>query len=637
MLLQFKEVDLAFGVNPLLSKANLQIKSGEKVCLIGRNGSGKSSLIKLISGQYQPDDGEIWRRDNLKIGVLGQQIPPADNKTVFEVVAEGLAQIGSLLNQYQQLTSANDVSKVAQMAQIQQQIEAQNGWRMQTQVEQIIKRLQLPSTKKMNELSGGWRRRVLLAQALVNNPDLLILDEPTNHLDLGAIIWLENTLKSFNGTILVVTHDRTFLQNLANHIILLDRGQITSWHGDYQSLEQHRIEQLAAEETRNALFDKKLAAEEVWIRQGIKARRTRNEGRVRKLEAMRLERSNRIEQLKTAKFALNVGEKSGKQVIVAKNVNFSYAKDAPLIKDFNFLLTRGARIGFLGANGSGKTTLLKLLLGELEPNKGTIKTGTNLQIAYFEQMRGTLNPTKSVIDNLAEGSDYIEINGKNRHVISYLGEFLFTPERMRTPVAALSGGEVARLCLAKLFSRSANLLVLDEPTNDLDIETLELLEQTLLEFSESVLLISHDRSFLDNLVTSTLVFNGDGTISEYVGGFNDWLRQGGNINLLTSEQEFAPENSKANLLDLQQEPKTKPKPSKVKLSYKLQRELSLLPQEITTLEKQIAELNQIISAADFFKQDQNKTSQVLQELTNLQQNHEAKLNRWLELEEMSNA
>ena len=449
------------------------------------------------------------------------------------MVAEGLAGVGELLAEYHHLSQniQNDAD-LEKLMHVQQALEAKDGWRLQQLVDSTLSRLQLPADRTLAELSGGWRRRVLLAQALVSEPDLLLLDEPTNHLDIGAIAWLEEALTGFNGAVLFITHDRAFLQNLATRILELDRGHLIDWNGDYASFLVHKEQQLAAEETANALFDKKLAQEEVWIRQGIKARRTRNEGRVRALKALRAERSERRNVQGKATFQVETAEKSGKQVIVAEDVTFAHVGGDPLIKNFSMVIQRGDRIGLLGANGTGKTTLLKLLLGELHPSSGFIEFGTKLEVAYFDQLRHQLELEKTVVDNLAEGREFITIDGQNRHVLSYLGDFLFSPQRARTPVKALSGGERARLLLAKLFSKPANLLVLDEPTNDLDVETLELLEEVLLGFQGTVLMVSHDRAFLDNVVTSTLVFQGGGEVREYVGGYQDWLRQGGSPRLL---------------------------------------------------------------------------------------------------------
>jgi len=476
---------------------------------------------------------------------------------------------------------------------------------------------------------------VLLAQALVAQPDVLLLDEPTNHLDIGATLWLEEALRGFSGALLFITHDRSFLQNLATAIWELDRGHLTQWQGDYTGFLQHKAQQLEAEETANALFDKNLAKEEVWIRQGIKARRTRNEGRVRALKALREERKQRRERQGRANLQVQTAAESGKQVIVAKQISFAHpGSEQKLIDKLSLVVQRGDRIGFLGANGSGKSTLLKLLLGELMPNSGTVTTGTKLQLAYFDQLREQLDLEKSVLDNLAEGRDFIEINGQNRHVLSYLSDFLFSPQRARTPVKALSGGERARLMLAKLFSKPANLLVLDEPTNDLDVETLELLEELLLEFSGSVLLVSHDRSFLDNLATSTLVFEGNGRVQEYVGGYQDWLAQGGSPALL-SASGFNTADDKPKAAEPVVEPKSEAPvvPARKKLSYQLQRELDALPARIEETEKHIEALNTEINAPDFYLRPAEQTTPVLQQLEQKQRELDALLERWTELEE----
>lgn len=439
-LLKFTDVSLAYGAMPLLDKVSWQIARGERVCIIGRNGTGKSSMLRLVKGEQKADDGEIWRAPALKIGELPQELPRADERTVFDVVAEGLSGVGELLARYHQLSqNIHSEADLEQLMHVQQELEAKDGWRLQQLVDSTLSRLQLPADKTLAELSGGWRRRVLLAQALVSEPDLLLLDEPTNHLDIGAIAWLEEALQGFNGAVLFITHDRAFLQNLATRILELDRGGLIDWNGDYASFLVHKEQQLAAEETANALFDKKLAQEEVWIRQGIKARRTRNEGRVRALKAMRAERAERRERQGKASFQLETADKSGKQVIVAEQVSFAHAGGEMLLRDFSLVLQRGDRIGLLGANGTGKTTLLKLLLGDLQPSSGQILVGTRLEVAYFDQLRHQLDPEKTVVDNVSEGRDFISIDGQNRHVLSYLGDFLFSPQRARTPVKALSG------------------------------------------------------------------------------------------------------------------------------------------------------------------------------------------------------
>ena len=646
-LLKLTQVSLAYGATPLLEEVSWQIARGERVCIIGRNGTGKSSMMHLVKGSRLADSGEIWRAPGLKIGELPQELPVADDKTIFEVVSEGLDGVGALLAEFnhisQNIQTDEDLNK---MMHVQQELEARDGWRLQQLVDSTLSRLQLPADKKMNELSGGWRRRVLLAQALVAEPDLLLLDEPTNHLDIGAIAWLEDALLNFTGAVLFITHDRAFLQNLATRILELDRGHLIDWNGDYASFLEHKEQQLAAEETANALFDKKLAQEEVWIRQGIKARRTRNEGRVRELKALRVERSQRRERQGSANISIGAAEKSGKQVIVVENVSFAHPGGRELIKDFSMVLQRGDRIGLLGANGSGKTTLLKLLLGDLQPTVGTIEVGTKLEVAYFDQLRHQLDPEKTVIENVGEGSDTIMINGQSKHVLSYLGDFLFSPQRARTPVKALSGGERARLLLAKLFTRPANLLVLDEPTNDLDVETLELLEEVLMEFKGTVLIVSHDRAFLDNVVTSTLVFDGTAQVREYVGGFEDWIRQGGSMRLLgvTDDLEAPVMASKiAANSDAGQESQQKTEPAlekssndgivpQKKLSYKLQRELDAIPERIDALETELAALHEQTNQVDFYQQSIDVTEAVLANITAAQEQLDALIERWAELD-----
>ncbi|MDY0206489.1 MAG: ATP-binding cassette domain-containing protein [Pseudomonas sp.] len=635
-LLKLTQVSLAYGATPLLEGVSWQITRGERVCIIGRNGTGKSSMMHIVKGDRLPDSGEVWRAPGLKIGELPQELPVADDRTIFDVVAEGLDGVGELLAQFnhisQNIVTDEDLTK---MMHVQQELEARDGWRLQQLVDSTLSRLQLPADKKMNELSGGWRRRVLLAQALVAEPDLLLLDEPTNHLDIGAIAWLEAALLNFTGAVIFITHDRAFLQNLATRIFELDRGSLIDWNGDYVSFLEHKEQQLAAEETANALFDKKLAQEEVWIRQGIKARRTRNEGRVRELKALRVERSQRRERQGTANINIGGAEKSGKQVIVVDNVSFAHKGGRELIKNFSMVLQRGDRIGLLGANGSGKTTLLKLLLGDLQPTAGTVEVGTKLEVAYFDQLRHQLDPEKTVIENVGEGSDTIMIDGQSKHVLSYLGDFLFSPQRARTPVKALSGGERARLLLAKLFTRPANLLVLDEPTNDLDVETLELLEEVLMEFKGTVLIVSHDRAFLDNVVTSTLVFDGSANIREYVGGFDDWLRQGGSIRLLGVTDDLeAPEPAKvaAKVEPVVEAVVADNAEPKKKLSYKLQRELDAIPGEIEALETELENLHKQVSGAEFYQQPLDVTEAVLAKIDTVQEQLDALIERWAELD-----
>ena len=528
-LLRLAQASLAFGDKPLLDHVDWVVHPGERVALIGRNGEGKSTLLKVIAGQLQLDSGTLWQAQQTRVGMLEQELPAADQLSLYQVVEQGLAEIKQLRAEYDRLAvQAHDESALKQLEQLQHQLEAVDGWHLEQRVERVLLRLGLPAEVKMAELSGGWRRRVALARALVAEPDILLLDEPTNHLDIETIDWLEQLLLEFKGTLIFITHDRSFLQRLANRVVELDRGQLFAWEGDYQGFLKYREQVLADEARQNALFDKRLAQEEVWIRQGIKARRTRNEGRVRALKAMRNERAQRREQQGRANFSLEQAQRSGKLVVDACNASYSFDQQR-IVDDLSVRILRGDRIGLIGPNGVGKTTLLKLLLGDLEPDSGRVDRGTNLQVAYFDQLREQLDPEKSVIDNIAEGREYIEIQGRRKHLIGYLGDFLFPPERTRAKVKSLSGGERNRLLLARLFSKPANLLVLDEPTNDLDLETLELLEEILCEFEGTVLLVSHDRAFLDNVVTSTLVFEGQGRIREYIGGYEDWLRQGGTL------------------------------------------------------------------------------------------------------------
>lgn len=635
-LLKFTNVSLAFGVTPLLDGVSWQIERGERVCIIGRNGTGKSSLLRIVKGEQQADDGEVWRAPAIKIGELPQELPRADDRTVFDVVAAGLAGVGELLAEYHHLTQdTSGELDMDHLMRVQQELEARDGWRLQQLVDSTLSRLQLPAEKTLAELSGGWRRRVLLAQALVAEPDLLLLDEPTNHLDIGAIAWLEEALRGYPGAVLFITHDRAFLQALATRILELDRGNLIDWQGDYASFLVHKEQQLAAEETANALFDKRLAQEEVWIRQGIKARRTRNEGRVRALKAMRNERSERRERQGKASLLLETADKSGKQVILAEHMSYAHPGGEPLIRDLTLLIQRGDRIGLLGPNGSGKTTLLKLLLGDLQPTAGKIQYGTKLEIAYFDQLRLQLEPEKTVIDNLAEGREFITINGQDRHVLSYLGDFLFSPQRARTPVKALSGGERARLLLAKLFSKPANLLVLDEPTNDLDVETLELLEEVLLSFEGTVLMVSHDRAFLDNVVTSTLVFEGEGQVREYVGGYQDWLRQGGSPRLLgvqTREDKPVQPVAKVEPAPVAAPVAAAAAPAKRKLSYKEQRELDALPAAIETAEIELEALQTAIADPGFYQLPGEVTQAKLARMDALQAELDRLIERWAELE-----
>lgn len=633
-LLNFEDLNLSYGTTPLLKNAHLTLKQGEKAALVGRNGAGKSTLLKIIAGEVAVDSGTLWHKPGLKISLLPQVLPAADDRTVREVVACGLAEQQALLAEFNQLIQAEpNAANLAKLEKVQQQLDATNAWAAEQQIDQILKRLHLDGSLPMSQLSGGWRRRVALAQALVSDPDLLLLDEPTNHLDIETIQWLEEQIISFAGAVLLITHDRTFMQNIAQRLLELDLGQITNWEGTYQNFLTFKEEQLDIEARHQAAFDKKLAQEEVWIRQGIKARRTRNEGRVRALKELRNQRAQRLERQGKAKIHLENAETSGKLVVQAESVNFSY-QDRQIINNLNTFIERGNKIGLLGPNGAGKTTLLKLLLGELQPTSGTIKLGTKLEIAYFDQLRSQLEPEKTLLDNLAQGRSSVNINDREIHVISYLQDFLFTPDRARQPVSALSGGEQNRLLLAKLFAQPANLLVLDEPTNDLDLETLELLEELLLDFKGTILVVSHDRSFLDSVVTGVLAFEGDGQVKEYLGGYSDWLAQGGKLASLnsaakpTANTKSAPETTEQKTTSTST---TKPAPAK-KLSFNQQRELDALPELIDQLEQAIATQEDKVGQADFYQQEGQLVAQELQKLQDLQTQLEEKIERWAELE-----
>jgi ATP-binding cassette subfamily F protein uup len=630
-LLTLRNVTLSFGGPPLLDGVNLQIEPGERLCLVGRNGTGKSTLMKLLNDELHADSGEILRKQGLRVARLTQEVPRELSGEVFDVVAGGLGKQGALLAEYhhvsQQLASG-DEQLLARLEHIQHELEAVDGWQLNQRVEAVLSRLGLPAESEFAALSGGLKRRVLLARELVREPDLLLLDEPTNHLDIEAIGWLEEFLLGWGGTLLFITHDRMFLQELATRIIELDRGQLTSWPGDYQTYLKRKEEALEAEAQQNALFDKRLAQEEAWIRQGIKARRTRNEGRVRALKAMRDERRERRERSGRVKMELGGGERSGKVVIEAKNIAMTYG-GRTLFHDFSTSIMRGDRIGILGPNGSGKSTLLQVLLGKLEPQQGRVKLGTNLEIAYFDQHRAQLDEEATVLDNVAEGSDRVTVNGSDKHVMGYLQDFLFSPERARSPVRSLSGGERNRLLLAKLFSRPANLLVMDEPTNDLDVETLELLEELLLDYQGTLLLVSHDRAFINNVVTSTIVFEGEGLLNEYVGGYDDWLRQrpaGGTGSEMSARKE--------KVVAAAPTEKNSATAGRAKLSYKDQRELDALPQKIEQLETELDALQQTMAEPSFYQQESRVISEAGERLDKLERELTAVYERWEALEEL---
>jgi ATP-binding cassette subfamily F protein uup len=599
-LLRFDDIGLEFGDQLILRDAEFSIEPGERVCLIGRNGAGKSTTLKLIMGSIEPDRGEITPKPDLIVSQLEQTLPEAMDLPVTDVIRSGLTQIETLLEEYANKSQLKlDKYGLRELEALHAKIDAHDGWHLEQRVETTITELNLPADKKMNELSGGWRRRVGLAKALVQKPDLLLLDEPTNHLDIATIKWLEDRVYNYPGAVMFITHDRAFLQRLATRIVEIDRGKLTSWPGDYGNFLRRKEKALEDEAVAEEKFDKKLAEEEAWVRQGIKARRTRNEGRIEE------------------------GEQSGRKVIRARNVSYSYG-DEEVIKDFSIKIMRGDRIGLIGNNGVGKTTLLRLLLGELEPQSGTVKMGTGLQVGYFDQLRQALDLEKSVAYNVGEGRTYIKLNGKDRHVVGYLTGFLFSPKRAMTPVKALSGGERNRVILAKLFTRPANLLVLDEPTNDLDIETLEVLEQKLCEFSGTLIVVSHDRDFLDNVVTSTVVFEDSGKVQEYVGGYSDWVRRGHELAVTDNPYEVERRKRAA------AERKKNRKPTK--LSYKHQRELDSLPVEIEKLEKEIGALHELIAAPDFYAQEAEFVQQKLRDLGDAEKLLEKRIERWGELE-----
>lgn len=621
-LLSLKQVTVSYGGPNLLNKVDFQLDRGERVCLVGRNGAGKSTLMKLIAGELTADGGEI-RGQNLKIARLEQEVSGSTDGSVFDVVAQGLGEVAPLLIEYHhvlhQLETDTSDSVLAALEKAQSKLEAADGWSVEQRVESVISRLSLNADSEFSALSGGMKRRVLLAQALVKDPDILLLDEPTNHLDISSITWLEEFLKSYAGTVLFITHDRTFLQALATRIVQLDRGNLVSFPGDYRSFLERREALLAEEEQQNALFDKKLAQEEVWIRQGIKARRTRNEGRVRALEQLRRERNQRREKQGNVKMQLQDAQRSGKLVIEAEDLMQSY-DGRTLFSDFTTLIQRGDRIGVIGPNGCGKSTLLSILLGKNKPEQGEVTLGTNLEVAYFDQLRSQLKEEESVVDNVGQGSDFVEIGDSRKHIMGYLQDFLFTPERARTPVKALSGGERNRLLLAKLFTQPANLLVMDEPTNDLDAETLDLLEDLLMNYHGTLLLVSHDRAFLNNVATSTIVFDDDNQVREYVGGYDDWVHQ----RQLDIKQTQTTTKSTTK--------QVKSGNKKAALSYQEQLDLAALPKQIEKMELQQSELLNRVGQPEFYQQSADKVSAVQDQLAQLTGELENAYDRWQQLE-----
>ena len=627
MLIRLDSISLAYGRQPLLDGVDLLINAHERVCLVGRNGTGKSTLMQIIAGQVQPDSGRIWRADSLKMAALPQDVPVDDGRTVYQAVAAGLGELGELIHRFHQATArvakAASEQDLKEMERIQQQLEAKHAWRLQQRVEAVLSRLRLCGDECVNNLSGGQRRQVLLAQALVAEPDLLLLDEPTNHLDIEAIGWLEAWLRDYAGSVLFITHDRVFLQNVATRIIELDRGRLSSWECDYRTYLQRKEAALAAEEAADARFDKRLAQEEVWIRQGVKARRTRNEGRVRQLEKMRKERAERSVQTGKARLQLDAGDSPGRLVIEAERVTAAW-HGSVLVKDFSVRILRGDRIGIIGPNGAGKTTLIKILLGELKPETGTVRHGTNIKLAYFDQHRASLDPERTVMDNVTDGNESVTINGRTKHIIGYLQDFLFTPARSRTLVKSLSGGERNRLLLARLFAQPANLLVLDEPTNDLDVETLELLEDIVSEYQGTLLVVSHDRAFLDNVVTGTLVFEGGGRIAEYVGGYRDWLAQRRPVAKIQKQPDEPIEPARGII-------ESAPARGK-KLGYKEQKELDTLPARIEALEDAQSKLQQLMADSDFYRRDKSEITLALARAEELKRELDEAYGRWQTLD-----
>ena len=619
---------LAYGLTPLLDHAGLLLDAGERVGLIGRNGGGKSSLLKVLAGETPLDDGSVWRAPGMRLAYVPQEPPLNPAHSVFEAVAEGLGALQQTLLDYHAVSQAigeagaDTAALLDKMQELQHELEAHNGWQAQARIEAVLSRLELMPEAAIATLSGGWRKRVALARALVAEPDVLLLDEPTNHLDFAAIEWLENLLLDFNGALLFITHDRRFLDRLATRILELDRGQLTEFNGNFNAYQSKKAELLEVEAAHAAKFDKVLAQEEAWIRQGIKARRTRNEGRVRRLQRLRLERAARCERQGNVRLALDEGERSGKLVAELLHIGKSFGSQV-VIDDFTTRILRGDRIGLLGPNGAGKSTLLKLILGELEADRGEIKRGANLSVAYFDQMREQLDEEATLADTISPGSDYVQIGNERKHVISYLEDFLFPPQRTRAPVKSLSGGERNRLLLARLFARPANVLVLDEPTNDLDIETLELLEELLQDFGGTLFLVSHDRAFLENTVTQVIAFDGGGKLTEFGGGYDDWKRftgqQAASSTTAKTRDEQAPRGAAA-------------KPAPTKLSYKEQRELEALPDRISALEAQQGTINATLSGSELYRDNPQRLQELQCQLATIEQELELALARWETLE-----
>ncbi len=625
-LITLTDVDYSVGGPLLLEKVSFGLDSGERVCIVGRNGAGKSTLMKLLAGEIKADDGEVRVQAGTRVARLAQEVPADTHGTVFDVVASALGEHGRLLAEYHHLAHAHDFDS-DRLAAVQEQIDIAGAWSLDQRVTRVIERLELPAEERFEAQSGGMKRRILLAQALVLDPQVLLLDEPTNHLDIEAISWLEETLRSFDGCVVFVTHDRSFLRALATRILEIDRGQLTSWPGDYDNYLRRREERLHAESEAIARFDKKLAQEEIWIRQGIKARRTRNEGRVRALKELRREYAARRGQMGNVRMEAAQSSNSGKRVIEAKDISFGYGQRM-IVRDFSTVIQRGDRIGIIGANGSGKTTLIKLLLGELQPQSGEVKQGTQLEVVFFDQHRSELREDWTALENVAGGSETIEINGVRKHALGYLQDFLFSPDRARAPISALSGGERNRLLLAKLLARPSNLLVMDEPTNDLDIETLDLLEELLGQYTGTLILVSHDREFIDNVVTSSLVMEGDGRVGEYVGGYSDWLAQRRAVSLAARSAGERDASGKS----IGTAAAAPVAAAKRKLSYKDQRELDELPKRIEALEAAIAAMLAQSQEAVFYKRSAAEIAEHGRLMAQKQHELDAAYVRWQELD-----
>ena len=622
-LISLRDIELGFGADPLLERLSLQVAAGERVCLLGRNGCGKTTLLEVVAGELQPDGGAIERPSTVRIAGLPQSVPGGIRGSTHAVVAAGLGELGALIESHRRLTATvGDGASLQALEDTQHRIEAAGGWDFERRIERTLSRLALDPEAPFEGLSGGLQRRVLLARALVSAPDLLLLDEPTNHLDVEAIEWLEGLMLGWRGGVLFTTHDRRLLARVATRIVELEQGSLTSWPGDYANYLRRRDERQAAASRQLERFEKKLAKEEIWIRQGIKARRTRNEGRVRRLEEMREIRARRRTDTGAARITVQSAEASGKRVFEARSVSFGFG-DCLIIDDLSTLIARGDRVGVVGPNGSGKTTLLRLLVGELQPVCGEVITGSRVRIAYFDQHRARLDDAASVADSVADGSEQLSVNGGKRHVISYLQDFLFTPQRARSPVRALSGGERARLLLARLFARPSNVLVMDEPTNDLDMETLELLEERLIDYPGSLLLVSHDRAFLDDVVTSTLVLEGQGRVGEYVGGYSDWLRQ--------RAPDPAAEEVQARPVRAERQASSGSRP---RLGYKQMRELQALPQRIEALEAELARLQELLADPVSYKQQGGEIAAMHAALERAQSDLETSYERWSELESL---